>query len=81
MKYGFQHGHRHSDTTNIKNIEYWHSYIFINILNWELIKIYTCVSKLSKFFIKKSFKRIYDSTFDLYSSIYYRKAKNNVIKM
>jgi hypothetical protein len=86
MKHGLWHGHcdttrhGHSDTANVKNIRHRHRYIFIKYISLEL-KIHTYASKLNKFFNKKSFKRIYDSTFDIYSSNYYQKTKNNVIKM
>jgi hypothetical protein len=80
MKHELWHRHGYFDTLNVKNIYKTSTLIYIYKIFKLKIKIYTCASKLNKVFIRKSFERIYDMTFELYSSIYYQKAKNNLIK-
>jgi hypothetical protein len=84
QKYRFQYGHRNMilyryfDTVNIKFKGYWHRYILIKDLYWEskYLHVYSWTN-----FSLTFFKIINDSIFDLYSFIYYRTTKNNVISL
>jgi hypothetical protein len=57
-----------------------HPYISIKDLNWELKYIHVYLNWIY-YFIKKSFKTMYDNIWPLFIHLFYRQAKNIVIKM